>query len=823
MDESKVLKKIYERMSTISIKYGIYHKTLFHLHTPASYDYTLFSSWKHEEYAKADENKLLQCCMQRKLVPQREYLSNVTLDNERSIYSTRKEWLSYLLLANELVCNNYEIVAVTDHNSVGGIRKLELAIKDIHKIKATHAYPEIICGVEISCADRLHVVGIFESKEMEKVENWLDEYLISEVDGTYRTSLDVIDFFKRDLNGISYIAHIYSSHLFDNEKYLSGAYKKKLRNTDCFEYIGVHEQSHIEPVRRLLKNQKISTKGFVIDNDSHSIDGIDKNYFWVKSGKRSFKTLKEAFDDFEISVSLTNEIEERKYIRSVLIESGGFLKGKDDDDFTLALSDSLNCFIGGRGTGKSTILQVIDYAIGLRVSDENVLNFICNHGDIWVLFADGNREYLIRMATPMKENADDHILRCFGENEADRYHYKYYFSEEKIRKYAVKKYLSVYEVTRGKEQDDVVIKSVKKISTLSQLYDVRYSVNELVQTASSNQIDDFIRQMMFQNKTLSSPEKTINCRSKKGLTKAIQDMQELLGKRRKEVDEVIVPFNKKMEKTLRITYSQDEPVDTPDFENWLFQGKKASKKKDFCGLDITEENAVQYIYYVCRNTGIVYLLKMALKEENRYQYDIADFFDNRRLNPTDEEKQNAIDVIFDSLIDDNRYFQAISYLRCLVSESEKFSLEFNINSKTTSKSGADYRDVRNLSLGQKVVAMLDFIFGYGDFIGDNRPILIDQPEDNLDSQYIYKNLVKQLRDIKNKRQIIIATHNATIVTNAMSDQVCVMCSDGKNGWIERAGYPSEDAIKRDIVNYMEGGMDSFKHKMKIYQPILENK
>ena len=214
--------------------------------------------------------------------------------------------------------------------------------------------------------------------------------------------------------------------------------------------------------------------------------------------------------------------------------------------------------------------------------------------------------------------------------------------------------------------------------------------------------------------------------------------------------------------------------------------------------------------------------RLSLKEEDRYQFDIADFFNRTRPDPSIEEQKNAIDEIFDALIDDNRYFQAITYLRRMVGESEKLSLEFNINSKTTTKQGADYKDVRNLSLGQKVVAMLDFIFGYGDFVDDHRPILIDQPEDNLDSQYIYKNLVRQLRDIKNKRQIIIATHSATIVTNAMADQVCVMCSDGENGWIERAGYPSEDTIKRDIVNYMEGGIDSFEHKIRVYQPILKN-
>lgn len=821
MEDTKVIKEIYERMDAINKKYGFYHKTLFHLHTPASHDFTLLSSWKHDQYAKADEKQIMQCCMQKKVVPKREYLTDVSLDNERSIYITKKEWLSYILLANELVCDDYEIVVVTDHNSIAGINKIELAIKDIHKFKGSHEYPEIICGIEVSCADRLHVVGIFDKEDTGKVKSWLDEYLISEVDGTYKTSLEVIDFFKRDLNGISYIAHINSSDLFNNEKFLSGAYKRKLKDADCFEYIGVHEQSQIEAVKIILKNQKISTKGFVIDNDSHSIETLDKNYFWIKSGKRSFKTLKEAFDDFEISVSLTNEIKERKYIKSVLIESGGFLKGKDGGDFSLAFSDSLNCFIGGRGTGKSTILQVLDYAIGLRISDENILDFICKHGDIWVLFADGNREYLIRMATPIKKDANDNILRCFGENEADRYYYKYYFSENKVRDYAVKNFLSIYEVLKGKGQNETVIKSVKKYGTLSQLYDVKYSVNELVQTASSNQIDEFIRQLMFQNKTLSSPEKTINCRSKNGLTKAIKDMQDLLKKRKNEVDEIIDPFNKKMDKTLRILYRQDKPVDAPDFENWLFNGRRASRKDGFQNTDITEENAVDYLYYVYRNVGIVSLLKMALKEEDRYQFDIADFFNGTRPDPSMDEQKNAIDEIFDALIDNNRYFQAITYLRKMVGEAEKLSLEFNINSKTTTKRGADYKDVRNLSLGQKVVAMLDFIFGYGDFVDDHRPILIDQPEDNLDSQYIYKNLVRQLRDIKNKRQIIIATHSATIVTNAMADQVCVMCSDGENGWIERAGYPSEDTIKRDIVNYMEGGIDSFEHKIRVYQPILK--
>ena len=45
-------------------------------------------------------------------------------------------------------------------------------------------------------------------------------------------------------------------------------------------------------------------------------------------------------------------------------------------------------------------------------------------------------------------------------------------------------------------------------------------------------------------------------------------------------------------------------------------------------------------------------------------------------------------------------------------------------------------------------------------------------------------------------------------------------SDGNHGWIEAEGYPGTKKIKRHIVNYMEGGKESFKHKMKLYEEIL---
>lgn len=188
---------------------------------------------------------------------------------------------------------------------------------------------------------------------------------------------------------------------------------------------------------------------------------------------------------------------------------------------------------------------------------------------------------------------------------------------------------------------------------------------------------------------------------------------------------------------------------------------------------------------------------------------------------TEENIEVMLQTLFDSVITDQNVFQIKEYLDMYIKQLEEYSLEFNINNKAGAAQKEIYRPVNALSLGQKVVAMMTFILGYSDYSGDYRPLIIDQPEDNLDNQYIYKNLVAQLREIKEKRQVIIATHNSTLVTNAKADQVCLMCSDNEHGWVETTGYPGEEKIKKHIINYLEGGEESFKHKMAMYKIVLD--
>jgi hypothetical protein len=80
--------------------------------------------------------------------------------------------------------------------------------------------------------------------------------------------------------------------------------------------------------------------------------------------------------------------------------------------------------------------------------------------------------------------------------------------------------------------------------------------------------------------------------------------------------------------------------------------------------------------------------------------------------------------------------------------------------------------------------------------------------------------VKDLRQLKLKRQVILASHNSTIVMNSGSEQVIVMESDNDKGWPAVNGYMADKKIVRQVVNILEGGNAAFIDKVYLYSAIL---
>jgi energy-coupling factor transporter ATP-binding protein EcfA2 len=102
---------------------------------------------------------------------------------------------------------------------------------------------------------------------------------------------------------------------------------------------------------------------------------------------------------------------------------------------------------------------------------------------------------------------------------------------------------------------------------------------------------------------------------------------------------------------------------------------------------------------------------------------------------------------------------------------------------------------------------------------DDRPLIIDQPEENLDPKSIFDELVDRFRRAKLRRQIIIVTHNANLIVNTDADQVIVAsCGAHRPGELPEISYNSggleNSEIRRRVCEILEGGERAFRERAR---------
>ena len=98
----------------------------------------------------------------------------------------------------------------------------------------------------------------------------------------------------------------------------------------------------------------------------------------------------------------------------------------------------------------------------------------------------------------------------------------------------------------------------------------------------------------------------------------------------------------------------------------------------------------------------------------------------------------------------------------------------------------------------------------------NDLLLIDQPEDDLDSQTVYEEVVKILRAIKPNQQFIFATHNANFPVLGDAETITT-CSASDDEITVAVGNIDDKACQGKVINIMEGGPEAFERRKTIYQ------
>lgn len=218
---------------------------------------------------------------------------------------------------------------------------------------------------------------------------------------------------------------------------------------------------------------------------------------------------------------------------------------------------------------------------------------------------------------------------------------------------------------------------------------------------------------------------------------------------------------------------------------------------------------------------------------SRYKFDLAE------LQETDYDVK-LLENIWEAMENPNGYGGLTVKVGYNIEKTlrELFDDWYNIHYVV--RSGND--TIEEMSPGKKALVLLELLIGLED---SSCPILIDQPEDDLDNRSIYFDLVQFIRRKKEERQIIIVTHNANIVLGADAEEVIIANQDGKDtenektrfeyrsGAIENDEVPKDAAgnilpgilnkegIQTQICDILEGGKTAFQLRQNKYAVITQ--
>jgi hypothetical protein len=133
-------------------------------------------------------------------------------------------------------------------------------------------------------------------------------------------------------------------------------------------------------------------------------------------------------------------------------------------------------------------------------------------------------------------------------------------------------------------------------------------------------------------------------------------------------------------------------------------------------------------------------------------------------------------------------------------------------------------DIRKLSPGTRGIVLLLLYLALDD--ADDRPLIIDQPEENLDPKSVFDELVTLFISAKSKRQVIMVTHNANLVINTDADQIIIAeagphSSGGLPSISYTAGGLENLSIRKAVCDILEGGEAAFRERARRLRVHLE--
>ena len=392
------------------------------------------------------------------------------------------------------------------------------------------------------------------------------------------------------------------------------------------------------------------------------------------------------------------------------------------------------------------------------------------------------------------------------------------------------------------QKDERIIRRIKEL-----ISEFNYEINDLLNSdnlselqkykeITSNEVPDIFSKISQEITKISSIQTEIEAIREKSnyslervnnhlieITEIIKSLDDEFAEIKREID--IPNLNPDDLEKLK---KEEDRVKTSIDEIRREDDQKEVIKKRITELLTQRENILleEYKFYkkkienINRNQPALKLSINYKGNKKQFIYNLKKHFRGTNINHSSYEKiskyyNDFLDLIVDVLLKDS---EAISEF---LTEKQLLNLKENVKGnyvelldiRTDNDIKIKYhgKTLDKHSIGQRASALVLFILSQK----DSNLIVIDQPEDDLDNQVIYNEIIKKIRERKQEVQLIFATHNANIPVLGDSEQVIVTSYNDKEINIKTGSIDSKD-IQNKIVDIMEGGQEAFNKRTQIY-------
>jgi len=804
-----------------------FYQVDLHIHTPGSKgDYRVNGKY----YEQVTEEELIN------LIYSKEVYTPEQLKVIDFTELEKDDLVSSLIIHEAFHIKCLNLIVITDHNTVDWYPKIIKAIKSYFSSHDTKGRKfTVLPGVEITCFGGRHVIAILDNnKYLRQWENL--KFLLNGIDDsteksrktfTDKSEIDVVNAITQ-VGGIAYLPHIdtYNETIDNILDSVSGTSKIQLLRNKNLSAVGFSNYDlHFKLKANLedLQNDyyRPHPLAYLIDSDAHDIDEIGRKKMFFKMEKPNFYSLKFALEDpsTRIRHTISKEID-NPFIKGCLTR-GGFLAKSDIEWTYYPFGSDLNCIIGGRGTGKSTLLNIIQSSFTGRTPDHKFRLFISRFSDILIYFYFNKRNYCIFLKPQIyRDSYTDEEINKHGEC-------------YKQKTNNIENWISLFEINE-KKKECRKLNNNKKYEILNEFYFDFFGQTEISKIGNEERyLEVFLDKLILKtNKRnnyknlIEEEERTVkniknqlqnNINLNEKLKKLIFNLEDL----ENEIHNTRLEIMKELNNTLenKIIFQFDNNKINEDLFLLLINQLEFIKKKNEFNYNKIE----RIISYICEKYKARKLLVLFSEKPELLFEELKNnkIFEN--INSAEVENINIEDKEIFNLLQD-KYLNNIERI-LLMNSNNAINILINVNSYDANLKrniNPKFLPIETLSFGQQAVAILSIIMeGFSNEI--ETPLIIDQPEDQLDNKYIFQHLIENIRKLKNKRQLILVTHNANIPVSGDAETIICMESNNSNGWCKITGSIDNPKIQKQIIDLLEGGKESLKMRLKKYSIELLNK